>query len=280
MKNLLGSLKDYVYIGKGQWVHKDEKSAKSYKRPLKKSEQEAKVEIKKPAKKSPQIKEFDRKEIIAWLKKSINENGYKNLTVRRLLDRFEIKRRTSEKISDINGLLTTHGLTIFPKMTVITDLDEPIRIYSFPVEEIGDTFEYEKDLENFIEKHNLFHLLSLTLVKRQHSPERTRDRLDFMCKDGNGFSVALELKNKDGGKSAVEQVLRYKSYLKQGNSKVRGVLVTGTRDIYTARALHGMAKEEQAEFQWFLYKYHQAKGSLTFEEVTYEFISKNLKSVL
>ncbi|GAB4489090.1 MAG: hypothetical protein OHK0019_06250 [Saprospiraceae bacterium] len=267
MKKTLRILKDFIYVGKGQWMPKDSE----------KIEQKSKKKKKKVKK---VVDKFDAKKIIDWLKSVIEESGYKGLTTKRLLTHFEIKRRTSENVSKLNSLLSENGLTIFPRLTVDTKLDEPLRIYSFPVEQLGDLFESEEELENFIDKKNLFHLLNLRKNMRQHSPKHTRDKMDFWCVDENGIPVALELKNKDGGKTAVEQVLRYKGTLKQYGEKVRGILVTGVRDVYTARALHGMTKEEQAEFQWFLYNYNKATQTLKFEEVTHEFIAKNLKQVI
>ena len=51
--------------------------------------------------------------------------------------------------------------------------------------------------------------------------------------------MVLELKNRGGGKSAVEQVLRYSGLLKaeDPNQKIRKILVTGIQNYETALAI-------------------------------------------
>ena len=90
MKKTLQILKDFIYIGKGQWIPKD---------PEKPNQKISK----KKARKSPE--KFDAKKIIDWLKSIIEESGYKGLTTKRLLTHFEIKRRTSENVSKLNSLM-------------------------------------------------------------------------------------------------------------------------------------------------------------------------------
>ena len=91
----------------------------------------------------------------------------------------------------------------------------------------------------------------------------------------------LELKHEDGGKSAVEQVLRYLGMLKQQHPKrkARGILVTGIRDVDTAKALYGMTPAQQKEIDWYLYHYRKGEGLLGFELVGYDFIEKYLNVV-
>jgi RecB family endonuclease NucS len=96
--------------------------------------------------------------------------------------------------------------------------------------------------------------------------------------DKAGNEVALELKNLHGGKSAVEQVLRYLGMLKQQfkGKKVRGILVTGILGVDTAKALHGMTEEQKNVIDWYLYNYNKNTQHLIFEKVNYKFIAEHL----
>ncbi|RYY47501.1 MAG: DUF91 domain-containing protein [Chitinophagaceae bacterium] len=215
--------------------------------------------------------------------KEINEvttrSGYKVITVMKLVKLLGNKKRSPQIIEKINQRLRDESLYVYPKLSMTLRPDEILRIYTFPVEALGDLFDTEEELESYIEEKNLFGKLGLEAPQRQFSPDHTRDRLDFKCCDLQGNHVALELKNLDGGKSAVEQVLRYLGILKQHfrGQPVRGILVTGVRGVDTAKALHGMTDEQKKAIDWYLYSYSKGDGNLSFEKVEYTFLDQNLQ---
>jgi hypothetical protein len=137
--------------------------------------------------------------------------------------------------------------------------------------QLGDIFKKEVDLENYIDEKELYKKLNIETVDRQYSPNKTRDRLDFKG-IGKNESVVLELKNRGGGKSAVEQVLRYSGLLKSENpdKKIRKILVTGIQNYETALAIKGMKSDERDNFEWYLYKYFKVEDSFEFVRVTPE----------
>lgn len=251
-----------------------------------------------PAKKKPRRKikvtsAADRPAILEEFKQCARERGYRSITVANLLARFGYQKRSEANMKFITESLAEHHLTVHPRLSLDLKLSQSIRIYGFPVVQLGDLFEdpetaptaairkqRERELEAYIERHDMFHELGLKLGCRQYSPKHTQDKFDFLCNDAKkaGTAVVLELKHAGGGKSAVEQVLRYLGMLRQENPTrpARGILVTGVRDVDTAKALHGMTHAQQQEIDWYLYNYNRKTGTLTFEQVRYDFIAEHL----
>src|SRR5690606_20693876 len=97
---------------------------------------------------------------------------------------------------------------------------------------------------------------------------------DFKGENTNE-TIVLELKNEGGGKSAVEQVLRYSWLLKVEfpDAKIRKILVTGIQNYETALAIKGMKAEERDNFEWYLYKYFKSENLFDFVRVTPEDIN-------
>lgn len=213
----------------------------------------------------------------AW--KEVNNNGSKSIRVSALMKSIGVAKRSLKTVELVNSELSNNGLFIQPELSMETSWKELLRITDYPEKPLGDLFEDEGSLEEYIDKHGLYRKLGIDDVDRQHSPMRTKDRLDFL-----GFSedalVILELKNWGGGKSAVEQVLRYSGYKKDeanGNPiNLRKILVTGIANRETAMAIRGMRPSERKNFEWYLYKYNKQSGELDFVRVTEEDINEKL----
>ena len=173
-------------------------------------------------------KQIDYHEEIEKIKDHINEHGFKQLHVYTLCQSFGIKRRSENNIRILNDELREAGLYVFEPLSLSIPWKEKIQIYEFPHERLGDSFKTEKRLEQFINDHDVLSKLGICNFERQHSPSRTRDRFDFKGIDRKGNHVAIELKNKDGGNHAIQQVLRYMGQLKNDvdPKRVRGVLIT------------------------------------------------------
>jgi hypothetical protein len=227
-----------------------------------------------------------RPTVIEEFKSAAYERGYKNITVTMLLARFGYRKRSEANLKLITTSLAVHDLTVHPVLSMSLKLSQTVRIYSFPVEQLGDLFEDPetaptvamRQQREYIERHDLFAQLGLVKECRQYSPTHTQDRFDFLCRDAAGGAVVLELKHAGGGKSAVEQILRYLGMLRQEapDRPARGILVTGVRDVDTAKALHGMTPAQQQVIDWYLYRYDRHTGVLSFEKVEYAFIAHHL----
>lgn len=240
----------------------------------------AKGKARPPARRQPPSKTAkEAPNPIDQIQRIIESSGYKLISVAALFKAFGFRKRSSANISAVLRTLRSTGLYVYPPIHMETNWKEVVRIYGFPVEQLGDLFESESELENYVHNHKLFRSFGVDSVQIQYSPKRSRDRLDMLGTDPSGGRVVLEFKNKDGGKTSVEQVLRYLGILRREKpgTNVRGVLITGVRGLDTALAIHGMAPEQKKEFKWYLYKYEKKAGKLTFSEVKMDYIDRLLR---
>lgn len=262
------------YIGKGLWM------------PINKSDITTSDKILKDKKKvrSRTKTTIEDKKTIFFekLNKDIQKNGYRSIKVSTFLQQFGIKKRSSKNVDAINSDLRSHGLYSMPEFSIELKLDSTIRIYNYPVRQLGELFPKEKDLENYVDKNHNYKDFNIKSVVRQHSPNGTKDKLDFRGDCDNEEIVILELKNKGGGKSAVEQVLRYAGILQNEypGRTIRQILVTGIQNYETALAIRGMLKEQRELFEWYLYEYHKDKNHFKFVRVTDAEIDNQGKSIL
>ena len=235
------------------------------------------METKRPTKKRS-TKHIDPYDIMDKFKLQIKESGYSSMKVSSFFHKFGHKKRGPANIESINMALKKTGLFAFPKIDISLRWNRLLRIYDFPVESLGDLFKNENQLEDYIMQTKAYKQFDIIKVEKQYRPISTKDRLDFKGIDKDGKHVVLELKNKEGGKSAVEQVLRYAGMLKQENPKasIRKILVTGVRGVETAKAIHGMSIAEKDGFEWYLYNYNADTKGISFERVTHQFIAKHL----
>jgi hypothetical protein len=199
----------------------------------------------------------------------IEKNGSRTIRVTTMMKKLGIGKRTDNSVKRFRMELKEHGLYSLPVFSKELPLNSLIKLYSFPVLQLGDLFKKEIELENYIDEKELYKELNIETVDRQYSPNKTRDRLDFKGISQNE-SVVLELKNRGGGKSAVEQVLRYSGLLKSENpnQKIRKILVTGVQNYETALAIKGMKSDERDNFEWYLYKYFRKDDTFEFVRVT------------
>lgn len=251
-------LKILENIGKGLWKE-DKKVEKIIK---------AKAKRKKKSKTS-QAELTDR--FFKAVLSDIEKNGYRTIKVTTLMKKLAIGKRTDNSVNQFRKELKIQGLYSLPIFSKELPLNSLIKLYSFPVLQLGELFNTEIELENYIEEKELYKNLNIERVARQYSPLRTKDRLDFKGESANE-TVVLELKNKGGGKSAVEQVLRYSGLLKgeYPDTKIRNILVTGIQNYETALAIKGMKDDERDNFEWYLYKYFKKEDSFEFVRVTPE----------
>ena len=208
--------------------------------------------------------------ILKDIKASIEKIGCKSLTVGGLYRAFGHKRRGPINTEAILDFLSENKLYCYPPLDFSLSWKDRIEIHSFPKTRGGDLFDQEKKLQEFIATKGLLSELQVSEITPEYSPNHTRDRLDFFAKDGDK-NVVIEIKNKGGGKRAVEQVLRYTGMLKQQHPgiPVRKILITGVQDQHTAKAIHGMTEQEKKGFEWYLYIYEQISGNITFEKINY-----------
>ncbi|RYF90447.1 MAG: DUF91 domain-containing protein, partial [Chitinophagaceae bacterium] len=208
--------------------------------------------------------------LIKEIKAIAKEYSSRGLTVRNLINGFGFQKRSEKNLEEINLRFKENELYCLPPLSMKLDLNDRIHIYNFPVLRSHDFFEKEALLEKHFIDHKLYEKPPFDLGYKgsQNRPKESRDRFDVVCADKDGTTVIIELKRADGGKSAVEQVLRYMGMEKQGKptQPVRGILITGVKDIHTAKAIYGMNEEQRKSFEWYMYQYDGK--DLSFEPIS------------
>ena len=224
-----------------------------------------------PKRKIKTVSKIPEEKILLDLNAAIKTSGCKNLSVGGLFRSFGYRKRGPKNLCEINNFLSNNKLYCYPPLTMELTWNTKIGIYQFPVKQKGELFTNERELQKFIFDNEILSQINLTNIRAEFSPDNTKDRLDFLAKDGNK-NVVVEVKNKGGTKRAVEQVLRYAGMLRQQHpeQEVRKILITGIQDQHTAKAIHGMTPGERNNFEWYLYNYNGQTTSLFLEKVNYE----------
>lgn len=222
--------------------------------------------------------------------KIIGRNGFYSTTLKGLLGWKGSKnpRIGPKNREEVHEILSAHGLYCYPLPDSLDNAKDRLRIYEFPVEQLGPSlFDKEKHLEEFVEKNQSYTQLGLTPVPRavfQESLDRSNKIPDLVGRGREGEYVVVEFKREAGDRGAVHQVFEYMGYLKvkYPGAKVRGILVTGVRDYETAAVIYGMGQETTKSFQWYVYRYDpgtkKSEPTLGFEEVTYDFIASEIRA--
>jgi len=241
--------------GKGKWTEVQEPELKIVKRKKRRKT--------KCADESFQIF-FDK------IHTDIIKNGYRSQKISSMLKYLGIQKRSINNEIRIREEFAERGFFAHPEYKNQLKFDSNIRIYNYCVTQLGDLFENENALENYVFDNALYKKLGIDEVERQHSPKGSKDRLDFKGKTTDLKLVVLELKNGGGGKSAVEQVLRYTGLLTKEfpKSNIRQILVTGVQNYETALAIRGLNAEQRESFEWYLYKYKSKKKTFDFKRIT------------
>lgn len=209
--------------------------------------------------------------VIKNYRDAIGNGGYKSIKLCHLMRDFGYKKRGSANVEKINHLLKNQKMFCYPPIEMKIDWTENLRIYEFPVKAEGDVFEDELELQKYMNNKHLFSSIGVPSVTREKSPNGTKDRFDFYG-HFEGVHVVIEVKNKDGGKSAVEQILRYNGIIKNRypGEPVRKILVTGISDFWTAYAIHGMMQQQREQIEWYLYKWDKKADTISLVSMNYD----------
>jgi hypothetical protein len=193
--------------------------------------------------------------LAAW-KEEIRRNGEKSLQVSALLQAFGAKRRGGAVWERIESWCTLQRMYI-DSIHDVTSIRDRVRLTDEPIVRIrnGKLVKNEEDLAARFKDEIAEAIGNLTVEERDHRPEGSRDKIDFLCRDRSGRAVAVELKRAEGEKRVVEQILRYLRLLKKvpefAARNPRGIIVTGKGDLATRRALEEVDPGSQIE--WYVY---------------------------
>lgn len=167
---------------------------------------EKKIVLNKITSSKPSKANTKYSKIIEKYKLSIKTNGYRSIKLSRLLQDFGYKKIGSKNLMKIENILKTNNLFCFPSITSNIERGENLKMYNYPVRSLGDLFEKEKKLEDYIHQKKAYKQLNVQRVDRQKSPEGTKDRLDFLGYEKNDKKVVIELKHRGVNKKAIEQI--------------------------------------------------------------------------
>jgi len=212
------------------------------------------------------------KAIKKW-RTGIKKRGVITLKLRSAIQGAGYEKRGAKNFNLIKEYISRKGLYLTAALNKCkrleeTRLDDFIHIYPYPAGPKGGLFEKEDDLQAAFKKGYPHLKLGLTgTIREEYKPSGSTKRLDILCEGRDGREVVVELKNSDGERRAVEQLLAYIGDIKRekATAEVRGILITGTVDPDTLHAIFGLDKENL--ITWFQY-WKTEKGSLKFEEIT------------
>ncbi len=183
----------------------------------------------------------------------IRKNGIKRITARILLGAFGYKKRGPRATDHIKQWLGSQDPPIYIYgLKYARSLNEAISLSRVEQTQIGRFVEKEKVLMDRFQEH-IMPQLGLQNPCPGFRPDGCQYELDFLCEDGQGRTVVVELKREDGEKKVVEQVVAYiRSVRKLPRCKhPRGLIITGYADLHTRRALEEL--EPQYHVDRFIY---------------------------
>jgi len=254
-----------------------------------KEEKPVTIKDNKPKKVKKKITPEQEIHTLEQLKLDIISNGYYSMKISSLFGLFNYQKRSSVNIDKVLNRLEDAGLFAAKRVVVDRAWGERIKIYNFPVDQLGHLFKSENEMEKAFAENQWYRQLDLMIKTKpekpgersdqQFSPNGTRDRLDFRALDKNGHNVVLELKNKGGDKRLIEQALRYRTDLMHHfkTDQVSCIIITGERCLHTAKAFKALPAHEKKVITWYLYKWDKNNSKqISFEEVTLDFINRYL----
>lgn len=197
-----------------------------------------------------------KQKLVAEWMESIRKSGVKRIKARALLKAFGAERRGAVVVERIQKWCAAQQPRIHAdSLPFLRTLDDQVQLAFKPISQIGWLVEKEPILYERFEREIMPKLGSLRLVEGNHRPEGTRERLDFLCEDGDGTKVVVELKRDEGEGRGVQQVVGYIRALRADprhkQARIRGILVTGRADLNTRKVLEEL--EPDYHIDWWIY---------------------------
>lgn len=193
----------------------------------------------------------------------IEKSGSKNIRFNTLLKKFGYANRASSAIKLLQKFCEDNGYYTSPKITKDLKVNSNILITKTQIFSSTDEFDSEAELEAYIIRNKILKKIGVTSTNNQEILRGTKDRVDYMGKDKDGNDVIVEIKIGDGGKSAIEQLFRYKGILLEKKilknaSKIKMYLITGKENPRIKYTFKGMFPSQTDHFKWFVYDYNKS----------------------
>lgn len=204
-------------------------------------------------------------DLIQNFDKMIEKSGSKNIRFNTLLKKFGYANRTSNAIKLLQKFCDDNGYYTSPKITKDLEVTSNILITRTQIFSSTAEFNSEAELESYLIKFKILKKIGITSTNNQEILRGTKDRVDYIGKDKEGNDVIVEIKIGDGGKSAIEQLFRYKGILLEKKilknaSKIKMYLITGKENPRIKYTFKGMFPSQTDHFKWFVYDYDNSLG--------------------
>jgi hypothetical protein len=193
----------------------------------------------------------------------IDKSGSKNIGFKTLLKKFGYEKRVDGAIKVLEKFCEDNGYYTSPKLTKDLEVTSNILITKTQIFSSTDEFDSEAELESYLIRHKILKKIGVKNTNNQEILRGTKDRVDYIGKDKEGNDVIVEIKKGDGGKSAVEQLFRYKGILLEKKilnnpSKIKMYLITGKENPRIKYTFKGMFPSQTGHFKWFVYDYDKS----------------------
>lgn len=122
----------------------------------------------------------------------------------------------------------------------ITNESSEVEIEESISESIDTQISLEKDLQNYLAQRVHEMENDLCIIENGVEYVTKAGRVDLLVKDGQGFTVVIELKAGKAKDAALGQILGYIGCLSENHEKIRGILVASDFDarvVFAAKAL-------------------------------------------
>lgn len=195
--------------------------------------------------------------------KMIEDNGSKSIRFYTLLKKFGYTNRATNAIKALQKFCEDNGYYTYPKITKDLEVSSNILITKTEIFSSTDEFDSEAELESYLIRYKILKKIGVTSTNNQEILRGTKDRVDYIGKDKEGNDVIVEIKIGDGGKSAIEQLFRYKGILLENKilknaSKIKMYLITGKENPRIKYTFKGMFPSQTDHFKWFVYDYNKS----------------------
>ncbi|SDM32924.1 endonuclease NucS domain-containing protein [Chryseobacterium taihuense] len=193
----------------------------------------------------------------------IENSGSKSIRFYTLLKKFGYEKRVASAINVLEKFCRDNGYYTSPKITKDLEVTSNILITRTQIFSSTDEFNSEAELESYLIRYKILKKIGVTSTNNQEVLRGTKDRVDYIGKDKEGNDVIVEIKIGDGGKSAIEQLFRYKGILLEKKilrnaSKIKMYLITGKENLRIKYTFKGMFPSQTDHFKWFVYDYDKS----------------------
>ncbi len=164
--------------------------------------------------------------------------SYESLTEKVKVN-FPLSKWQMSHYSWYKSQINTGRISISENLVILEDTGDAIIEESIS-ESIDTQISLEKDLQNYLADRVHEIESGLKIIDGGIEYVIEAGRIDILAKDGQGFTVVIELKTGKAKDAALGQILGYIGCLSESHANIRGILIASDFDprvIFAAKAL-------------------------------------------